>query len=274
MSRKSKKSGNDAAAGDEAGANVGDEIAAAAAVSEHKLTLRKMQEMACAISPEELAKASGEHVAVLDAIERTKAEKSAAAQEFRETLADLNVDEKRLRTAVRSKTVQRMVECVCVYDYDAGKVITTRSDTGAVVSEREMTDEERQVPLVIPSEPQPVEVVYDEGPKLLALPSAVEVSGPQAGVSAAGATLIVQVDEETISQALAVLRDTKRASTSTLQRRMRVGFMAACDIMQALQDRGIVGPLPDDGMSPREILVDLDAPEFAAKAAGADEDSE
>ena len=63
--------------------------------------------------------------------------------------------------------------------------------------------------------------------------------------------------DDMFPQALEVLRATKRASTSMLQRRLRIGYNRAARLMEELEDRGIVGP--ENGASPREILVDLDA---------------
>jgi len=62
--------------------------------------------------------------------------------------------------------------------------------------------------------------------------------------------------DELLPDAIDVLRSTKRASTSMLQRRLRVGYNRAARLMEALEERGIVGP--ENGSSPREILVDLD----------------
>ena len=63
-------------------------------------------------------------------------------------------------------------------------------------------------------------------------------------------------DEELYQQALDVLKSTKRASTSMLQRRLRIGYNRAARIMEIMEEKGIVGP--ENGSSPREILVDLD----------------
>lgn len=63
--------------------------------------------------------------------------------------------------------------------------------------------------------------------------------------------------DELLSNAIDVLRSTKRASTSMLQRRLRIGYNRAARLMEELEERGIVGP--ENGSSPREILVDLDA---------------
>ena len=62
--------------------------------------------------------------------------------------------------------------------------------------------------------------------------------------------------DELLPKAIDVLRSTKRASTSMLQRRLRIGYNRAARLMEELEERGIVGP--ENGSSPREILVDLD----------------
>ena len=63
-------------------------------------------------------------------------------------------------------------------------------------------------------------------------------------------------DEELFKQALEVLRATRRASTSMLQRRLRIGYNRAARVMELMEEKGIVGP--ENGAQPREILVDLD----------------
>ena len=64
-------------------------------------------------------------------------------------------------------------------------------------------------------------------------------------------------DGELYQEALEVLKATKRASTSMLQRRLRIGYNRAARIMEIMEEKGIVGP--ENGSSPREILVDLDS---------------
>jgi S-DNA-T family DNA segregation ATPase FtsK/SpoIIIE len=63
-------------------------------------------------------------------------------------------------------------------------------------------------------------------------------------------------DDDILEQALEVIRQTKRASTSSLQRRLRIGYTRAARIMDLLEERGIIGP--PDGAGPRTILIDLD----------------
>ena len=63
-------------------------------------------------------------------------------------------------------------------------------------------------------------------------------------------------DEELYQQAIEVLRATRRASTSMLQRRLRIGYNRAARVMELMEEKGIVGP--ENGAQPREILVDLE----------------
>lgn len=63
-------------------------------------------------------------------------------------------------------------------------------------------------------------------------------------------------DDELLSQAVEIIRETQRASTSSLQRRLRIGYTRAARIMDILEERGVVGP--PRGSDPREILIDLD----------------
>ena len=63
-------------------------------------------------------------------------------------------------------------------------------------------------------------------------------------------------DDALLEQAIEIIRETRRASTSSLQRRLRIGYTRAARMMDILEDRGIVGP--PRGSDPREILLDLD----------------
>jgi S-DNA-T family DNA segregation ATPase FtsK/SpoIIIE len=63
-------------------------------------------------------------------------------------------------------------------------------------------------------------------------------------------------DEELVEQAIEVIRQTNRASTSIIQRRLRIGYTRAARIMDLLESRGFVGP--NKGAEPRDILVDLE----------------
>jgi S-DNA-T family DNA segregation ATPase FtsK/SpoIIIE len=68
---------------------------------------------------------------------------------------------------------------------------------------------------------------------------------------------VTDEDEDLVEKCLEIIRQEKRASTSLLQRRLRLGYTRAARIVDILEQRGILGP--GEGAKPREILVDLDA---------------
>ncbi len=63
-------------------------------------------------------------------------------------------------------------------------------------------------------------------------------------------------DDDLVPDAIEVIRTTKRASTSMLQRRLKIGYNRAARIMEILEAQGLVGP--ENGSNPREILMDPD----------------
>jgi DNA segregation ATPase FtsK/SpoIIIE, S-DNA-T family len=65
-----------------------------------------------------------------------------------------------------------------------------------------------------------------------------------------------EADDGLIEMAIQIIKETRRASTSSLQRRLRIGYTRAARIMDLLEQRGLVGP--PRGSDPREILIDLD----------------
>ena len=61
-------------------------------------------------------------------------------------------------------------------------------------------------------------------------------------------------DEALVEQAVEIIRRDRRATTSYVQRRLRIGYNKAALIMEILEKRGIVGP--QVGAAPREIFLD------------------
>ena len=61
-----------------------------------------------------------------------------------------------------------------------------------------------------------------------------------------------EVDDELYQEAVRVVCEMGRASTSTLQRRLRVGYGRAARLIDIMEKDGIVGPA--DGTKPREVL--------------------
>ncbi len=95
-----------------------------------------------------------------------------------------------------------------------------------------------------------VEFLKQNGPPQFSADIQEQIERPEAEESAE------EEEDELLPDAIEVLRSSKRASTSMLQRRLRVGYNRAARLMEILERQGIVGP--ENGSSPREILVNLD----------------
>jgi len=68
---------------------------------------------------------------------------------------------------------------------------------------------------------------------------------------------ISEEDKKLIYECFDVIRQEKKASTSNLQRRLRLGYNRAAYVIDYLEKVGVLGP--PDGAKPREILVDLES---------------
>ncbi|MBC8125896.1 MAG: DNA translocase FtsK 4TM domain-containing protein, partial [Gloeobacteraceae cyanobacterium ES-bin-144] len=64
---------------------------------------------------------------------------------------------------------------------------------------------------------------------------------------------VSEADEELITKCIEVVRQERKASTSLLQRRLRLGYTRAARMVDILEQRGIVGP--GDGAKPREVFL-------------------
>jgi S-DNA-T family DNA segregation ATPase FtsK/SpoIIIE len=64
---------------------------------------------------------------------------------------------------------------------------------------------------------------------------------------------VSEADEELIMKCIEVVRQERKASTSLLQRRLRLGYTRAARMVDILEQRGIVGP--GDGAKAREVFL-------------------
>ena len=90
--------------------------------------------------------------------------------------------------------------------------------------------------------------VYNE--RLLEAPKDENAAGPDGEPGAD------DVDDNLYQEAVRVVCEAGRASTSTLQRRLRVGYGRAARLIDIMEKDGIVGPA--DGTKPREVLKGKD----------------
>jgi S-DNA-T family DNA segregation ATPase FtsK/SpoIIIE len=86
--------------------------------------------------------------------------------------------------------------------------------------------------------------VYNE--RLLEAPKDESAAGPDGEADGE------PVDDDLYQEAVRVVCEAGRASTSTLQRRLRIGYGRAARLIDIMEKDGIVGP--PDGTKPREVL--------------------
>lgn len=189
----------------------------------------------------------------------TDAEKMEAGRQLadlqargEELTADMKSAVKRMKVDIDSVTAQMMsrgellrtgyelrsVDCELAYDYDRGTVTEIRLDTGEVVSTRGLYPSEQEQKL-------PGEVGA----------AASEDRGAQSQEPSAPLETSPITDEE-IAKAVEIIKELQRASVAGVQRRMKIGYNRACQIMERLEFDGVVGPAKGD--EPREILIPMD----------------
>jgi DNA segregation ATPase FtsK/SpoIIIE, S-DNA-T family len=93
--------------------------------------------------------------------------------------------------------------------------------------------------------------VYNE--RLLEAPREDQQSVDESGGGETGGE---EIDDTLYQEAVRVCCEMGRASTSTLQRRLRVGYGRAARLIDVMEKDGIVGPA--DGTKPREVLKSKD----------------
>ncbi len=66
-----------------------------------------------------------------------------------------------------------------------------------------------------------------------------------------------EVEDELYHDAVFLVTDMQSASVSMLQRRFRIGYTRAARLIDAMEERGVVGPY--EGSKPRQVLVSKSA---------------
>ena len=122
-------------------------------------TIKVVKELRCALTDEELL-ARGQALArALEQMQKREADGKAFAANVKSDIEQYKKEGLRLTSHIAEKSEWRPVECNEVHDFEAGTVSVVRLDTGEVVSERRMWDEERQEDL-------PLEALAgDDGPQ-------------------------------------------------------------------------------------------------------------
>ena len=78
------------------------------------------------------------------------------------------------------------------------------------------------------------------------------------------------IDDDLYEDARVAVAEAGRASTSYLQRKLKIGYSRAARLMDVLEERGIIGPA--DGSKPREVLLRGSSPTSVASQSTKDEE--
>ena len=144
------------------------------------------------------------------------------------------------RTILDKKGAETLIGCGDMLFISAGSSEPVRAQ-GAFMSDEEITKIVEA--LKVNGEPEFAEDVQSQ------IESAGEdEDGDDAGEGG-------EFDDVMTPKAIAVIRATKKASTSLLQRKLGIGYGRAARIIDELESRGVIGPDNGPG-SPREIFLD------------------
>ena len=84
----------------------------------------------------------------------------------------------------------------------------------------------------------------------------LDTIGGTGGEAAFGAMVGSDDDDDLFEDAKQAVMEAGKASTSYLQRKLRVGYSRAARLMDLLEERGVIGP--QDGSKPRDVIVGRD----------------
>ena len=118
--------------------------------------IKVVKELRCKLTDEELLERGQALVRALEQMQKREADGKAFAANVKSDIEQYKKEGLRLTSHIAEKSEWRKVECDEVHDFEAGTVSVVRLDTGEVVSERRMWDEERQEDL-------PLEGLGDDG---------------------------------------------------------------------------------------------------------------
>lgn len=105
-------------------------------------------ELRCELGDAEVAERADELARSHGDLERLEAEESVAKAGFKQRRQTLVGRQAELAREVRERKAERPVRVEKRADYNTGRIVHVRTDTGEPIFEREMTPDERQVRLL------------------------------------------------------------------------------------------------------------------------------
>ena len=115
--------------------------------------IKVVKELRCALTDEELLERGQSLARTLEQIQKREADGKAYAAAVKSDIEGYKSEGQKLYHQISEKSEWRQVECNEVHDFEKWRVSVVRTDTGEIVSERAMWDEERQDEIAFLDEP-------------------------------------------------------------------------------------------------------------------------
>ncbi|MCK5018409.1 MAG: hypothetical protein KAS32_15225 [Candidatus Peribacteraceae bacterium] len=169
-----------------------------------------------------LGKQIAEEHAKRDIVEN---QKKSAADQFKARLQVIDSEIERIANILRAGYEHQEHLCVVKKDFKVGTIRVSRKDTGKEIEMKKMSElEQREFKLKMESRKD-----KEDG---------------------------VVLEDKEIESVLEFIKEIRRASSSSIQRKFKIPFTKAARIMDVLEENKIIGA-PSAGKG-REILVDFD----------------
>lgn len=99
------------------------------------------------LTPDQVADRADRAAQLLEDRDHKKEELKAHTKHANGEIDRIEAEMRQFSNEVRTRSTYRDVECTRVYDWGVGRVREIRGDTGEVISDREMTEREKQMGL-------------------------------------------------------------------------------------------------------------------------------
>lgn len=121
---------------------------------------RFQRQLRCKLTEREMSERSKRAAHLVSELDEKEAARKAANDLAKAQMGELDAELHRISAEVRDESTQRDVRCERVFFFRTGNVVERRMDTGETISERAMSDWERQQELPLddgddPDEPEP-----------------------------------------------------------------------------------------------------------------------
>jgi len=115
-------------------------------------TTHETRTLKCKLTDEEIREASDCLARTLDELEMLEDEQQKIKSDFKAQIEAKEAATRVQKNLVRDKYAHRQVRCTMTMNYSTLKVIVARDDTGEIITERAMNEDEKQLKIDFDSE--------------------------------------------------------------------------------------------------------------------------